>query len=114
MFMTYCWVSVEVLCVLVFVLLLLSVRCVSCLSSPWWAENRLSSTETRAHFMASLIWFLLTGSRYWSYRVAIGLPVLSVTVVTSGGGMSARSEDVFSTVSLAWLDMTTAAPATGK
>src|SRR3569833_1957070 len=64
--------------------------------------------------MASLIWFSLTGSRYWSYRVAIGLPVLSVTVVTSGGGMSARSEDVFSTVSLALLDMTPAAPTTGK
>src|SRR3569833_769511 len=64
--------------------------------------------------MASLIWFSLTGSRYWSYRVAIGLPVLSATGVTSGGGMSARSEDVFSTVSLARLDKTPAAPTTGK
>ena len=64
--------------------------------------------------MASLIWSGVIGSRYWSYRVAIGLPVLSVTVVTSGGGMSARSDDVFSTVSLAWLDMTPAAPTTGK
>src|SRR3954464_201542 len=60
--------------------------------------------------MASLIWFSLTGNRYWSYRVAIGLPVLSVTVVTSGGGRSARCEDAFSTPSPPWLAPPPGAP----
>src|SRR4051812_20032949 len=40
--------------------------------------------DTRAAFISGAILSELTGIRYWSYRVAITLPSLSVTVLTVG------------------------------
>src|SRR5882757_11525079 len=50
------------------------------------------------------IWENETGSRYWSNRYAIGVPLRSVIVVTSGNSALARSEEMLSTESDSWLD----------
>src|SRR5882724_11048291 len=50
------------------------------------------------------IWENETGSRYCSYRYAIGVPLRSVIVVTSGNSALARSEEMLSTESDSWLD----------